>query len=145
VHPGGIATELGRYAYAEPDALQKRLDQINAEHAAVRKPAFSLKSVPQGAGTSVSAGVVAPADVVGVAIARTAMSRNVWKATSSAQLARACAPMPLISGTRKRSGPGAQSGGRDLLIDLQTNNSFPSGPTHGLGTSLPLLSGVFNW
>jgi NAD(P)-dependent dehydrogenase (short-subunit alcohol dehydrogenase family) len=65
VHPGGIATELGRYAYADPDALQKRVDQINAEHAAAGKPAFSLKSVPQGAATSVWAGVVAPADVVG--------------------------------------------------------------------------------
>ena len=65
VHPGGIATELGRYAYAEPDALQKRVDQINAEHAEAGKPAFSLKSVPQGAATSVWAGVVAPADVVG--------------------------------------------------------------------------------
>ena len=65
VHPGGIATELGRYAYAEPDALQKRVDQINAEHAEAGKPAFNLKSVPQGAATSVWAGVVAPADVVG--------------------------------------------------------------------------------
>ncbi len=53
VHPGGIATELGRYAYAEPGALQKRVDQINAEHAAAGKPAFNLKSVPQGAATSV--------------------------------------------------------------------------------------------
>jgi NAD(P)-dependent dehydrogenase (short-subunit alcohol dehydrogenase family) len=65
VHPGGIATELGRYAYAEPDGLQKRVDQINAEHAAVGKPAYSLKTVPQGAATSVWAGVVAPADAVG--------------------------------------------------------------------------------
>jgi NAD(P)-dependent dehydrogenase (short-subunit alcohol dehydrogenase family) len=65
VHPGGIATELGRYAYAEPDALQKRIDQINAERAAAGKPALLLKSVPQGAATSVWAGVVAPADVVG--------------------------------------------------------------------------------
>jgi NAD(P)-dependent dehydrogenase (short-subunit alcohol dehydrogenase family) len=65
VHPGGIATELGRYAYAEPGALQKRVDQINAEHAAMGKPAFSLKSVPQGAATSVWAGVVAPAAAVG--------------------------------------------------------------------------------
>ena len=31
VHPGGIQTELGRYAYAEPGDLQKRVDQINAE------------------------------------------------------------------------------------------------------------------
>ena len=65
VHPGGIATELGRYAYAEPGALQKRVDEINADHAAAGKPLFSLKSVPQGAATSVWAGVVAPADEVG--------------------------------------------------------------------------------
>jgi NAD(P)-dependent dehydrogenase (short-subunit alcohol dehydrogenase family) len=65
VHPGGIATELGRHAYAEPDALEKRVAEINAEHAAAGKPAFSLKSVPQGAATSVWAGIVAPADAVG--------------------------------------------------------------------------------
>jgi NAD(P)-dependent dehydrogenase (short-subunit alcohol dehydrogenase family) len=65
VHPGGIATELGRYAYAEPGALQKRVDGINAQHAAAGKPAFSLKSVPQGAATSIWAGIVAPADAVG--------------------------------------------------------------------------------
>jgi NAD(P)-dependent dehydrogenase (short-subunit alcohol dehydrogenase family) len=65
VHPGGIATELGRYAYAEPDALDKRVAEINAEHAAAGKPAFTLKTVPQGAATSVWAGVVAPADAVG--------------------------------------------------------------------------------
>jgi NAD(P)-dependent dehydrogenase (short-subunit alcohol dehydrogenase family) len=65
VHPGGIATELGRYAYAEPGALQKRVDEINAQHAAAGKPAFSLKSVPQGAATSVWAAIVAPADAVG--------------------------------------------------------------------------------
>jgi NAD(P)-dependent dehydrogenase (short-subunit alcohol dehydrogenase family) len=65
VHPGGIATELGRYAYAEPDALQKRVDEINAEHAAAGKPPFRLKTIPQGAATSVWAGVVAPANAVG--------------------------------------------------------------------------------
>jgi NAD(P)-dependent dehydrogenase (short-subunit alcohol dehydrogenase family) len=65
VHPGGIATELGRHAYAEPGALQKRVDELNAEHAAAGKPAFRLKSVPQGAATSVWAAVVAPAEAVG--------------------------------------------------------------------------------
>jgi NAD(P)-dependent dehydrogenase (short-subunit alcohol dehydrogenase family) len=65
VHPGGIATELGRYAYAEPGALEKRVAQINAEHLAAGKPAFSLKSVPQGAATSVWAGMVASAADVG--------------------------------------------------------------------------------
>jgi NAD(P)-dependent dehydrogenase (short-subunit alcohol dehydrogenase family) len=66
VHPGGIATELGRHAYAEPGALQKRVDEINAEAAAAGRPAnFKLKTVPQGAATSVWAGVVADADAVG--------------------------------------------------------------------------------
>jgi NAD(P)-dependent dehydrogenase (short-subunit alcohol dehydrogenase family) len=65
VHPGGIATELGRYAYAEPGALEKRVAEINAEHLAAGTPAFSLKSVPQGAATSVWAGFVARAEAVG--------------------------------------------------------------------------------
>ncbi len=65
VHPGGIQTELGRYAYSNPDDLQKRVDQINAEHAAAGKPPFKLKTIPQGAATSVWAGVVAPAGDVG--------------------------------------------------------------------------------
>jgi NAD(P)-dependent dehydrogenase (short-subunit alcohol dehydrogenase family) len=65
VHPGGIATELGRYAYSEPGALQKRVDGLNAEHAAAGKPLFRLKTIPQGAATSVWAGVVAPAEAVG--------------------------------------------------------------------------------
>jgi NAD(P)-dependent dehydrogenase (short-subunit alcohol dehydrogenase family) len=65
VHPGGIATELGRHAFAEPGALQKRLDELNVERAAIGAPPFEMKSVPQGAATSVWAGVVAPADEVG--------------------------------------------------------------------------------
>jgi NAD(P)-dependent dehydrogenase (short-subunit alcohol dehydrogenase family) len=65
VHPGGIATELGRYAYPDEGALQKRVDELNAEHVAAGGPAFRLKNVPQGAATSVWAGVVAPADAVG--------------------------------------------------------------------------------
>ena len=65
VHPGGIQTELGRYAYSEPGALQKRVDELNAQHAAAGKAPFRLKSIPQGAATSVWAGVVAPADEVG--------------------------------------------------------------------------------
>jgi NAD(P)-dependent dehydrogenase (short-subunit alcohol dehydrogenase family) len=65
VHPGGIQTELGRHIYAEPGALQKRVDAINAEHAAAGKPPFRLKTIPQGAATTVWAGVVAPASDVG--------------------------------------------------------------------------------
>jgi NAD(P)-dependent dehydrogenase (short-subunit alcohol dehydrogenase family) len=65
VHPGGIATELGRHAYANPGDLQKRVDEINAAHTAAGAAPFRLKSVPQGAATSVWAGVVAAADEVG--------------------------------------------------------------------------------
>jgi hypothetical protein len=64
-HPGGIATELGRYAYSESGALQNLADELNAEHAAAGKPLFSLKTIPQGVATSVWAGVVAPAEAVG--------------------------------------------------------------------------------
>jgi NAD(P)-dependent dehydrogenase (short-subunit alcohol dehydrogenase family) len=66
VHPGGIATELGRHAYPEPGALQKRADEINAELTAKGLPGrFRLKSIPEGAATSVWAGIVAQADMVG--------------------------------------------------------------------------------
>jgi NAD(P)-dependent dehydrogenase (short-subunit alcohol dehydrogenase family) len=52
VHPGGIATELGRYAYSQPGDLQRRVDEINAAQAAAGKAPFRLKTVPQGAATS---------------------------------------------------------------------------------------------
>ena len=62
VHPGGIQTELGRYMTTEVR------DQLIANIAASQPegaPAFSWKTIPQGAATSVWAGVVAPADSVG--------------------------------------------------------------------------------
>ena len=65
VHPGGIATELGRHAFKDEATLQKFIDDINARHAAAGQPPFQLKSIPQGAATSVWAGVVAPAEDVG--------------------------------------------------------------------------------
>lgn len=65
VHPGGIATELGRHAFKDEATLQKFIDDINARHAAAGQPPFKLKSIPQGAATSVWAGVVAPAEEVG--------------------------------------------------------------------------------
>jgi len=66
VHPGGIATELGRHAYPAPGELEKRVAELNAELvAAGQPPTFKLKTVPQGAATSVWAGIVAPADAVG--------------------------------------------------------------------------------
>jgi NAD(P)-dependent dehydrogenase (short-subunit alcohol dehydrogenase family) len=63
VHPGGIRTELGRYA--EPGRIEKVVEQINQQLAAEGKPPFQWKTVPQGAATSVWAAVVAPADEVG--------------------------------------------------------------------------------
>jgi NAD(P)-dependent dehydrogenase (short-subunit alcohol dehydrogenase family) len=63
LHPGGIRTELGRHM--EPDELDELLARINAHLAAEGQPPFEWKSVPQGAATSVWAGVVAPADAVG--------------------------------------------------------------------------------
>jgi NAD(P)-dependent dehydrogenase (short-subunit alcohol dehydrogenase family) len=63
VHPGGIRTELGRHL--DENALDTMLDRINADLAAEGKPAFEWKSVPQGAATSLWAGVTAEADEVG--------------------------------------------------------------------------------
>jgi NAD(P)-dependent dehydrogenase (short-subunit alcohol dehydrogenase family) len=63
VHPGGIDTELGRHI--EPSRIQGIIDQMNKQLAADGKPPFQWKTVPQGAATSVWAGVVAPADEIG--------------------------------------------------------------------------------
>jgi NAD(P)-dependent dehydrogenase (short-subunit alcohol dehydrogenase family) len=63
VHPGGIQTELGRYT--DPSRLQNIIQQVNEQLAAEGKAPFQLKTIPQGAATSVWAGVVAPADEIG--------------------------------------------------------------------------------
>jgi NAD(P)-dependent dehydrogenase (short-subunit alcohol dehydrogenase family) len=63
VHPGGIHTELGRYV--DPSRLEKIIEQMNQQLAAEGKAPFQLKTVPQGAATSVWAGVVASADEIG--------------------------------------------------------------------------------
>jgi NAD(P)-dependent dehydrogenase (short-subunit alcohol dehydrogenase family) len=63
VHPGGIQTELGRYQ--EPGRTEKMIDQINQQRAAQGKGPFQWKTIPQGAATSVWAGVVASADEIG--------------------------------------------------------------------------------
>src|SRR6185503_17866081 len=62
VHPGGIQTELSRHM--TPDALEALRASINAAAQKAGK-AFEFKTIPQGAATSVWAGVVAPADAVG--------------------------------------------------------------------------------
>ncbi len=63
VHPGGIATELARYM--PEGAIEAWLKQIQEQRAAAGEPLFEFKSIPQGAATSVWAGVVASADEVG--------------------------------------------------------------------------------
>jgi NAD(P)-dependent dehydrogenase (short-subunit alcohol dehydrogenase family) len=63
VHPGVIHTELARYV--EPARIQALIDQMSQELGAEGKPAFQWKTIPQGAATSVWAGVVAPADEIG--------------------------------------------------------------------------------
>ncbi len=63
IHPGGIMTELTRHL---PDgALEAMVARLDAQAARDGKPPFAFKTVPQGAATSVWAGVVAPADAVG--------------------------------------------------------------------------------
>jgi NAD(P)-dependent dehydrogenase (short-subunit alcohol dehydrogenase family) len=63
VHPGVIHTELGRHVDAS--AIEKIIEQRNRQLAAEGKPAFQWKTIPQGAATSVWAGVVAPAEEIG--------------------------------------------------------------------------------
>jgi NAD(P)-dependent dehydrogenase (short-subunit alcohol dehydrogenase family) len=63
VHPGGIQTELGRHM--DHGQLQKMVDQMNQQLAAEGKGQFQWKTIPQGAATSVWAGVVASSDEIG--------------------------------------------------------------------------------
>jgi NAD(P)-dependent dehydrogenase (short-subunit alcohol dehydrogenase family) len=63
VHPGGIQTELGRYM--DPSHLEAMVNQLNQQLAAEGKGPFQFKTIPQGAATSVWAGVVASADEIG--------------------------------------------------------------------------------
>ncbi|MCU1257943.1 MAG: short-chain dehydrogenase/reductase [Bryobacterales bacterium] len=63
VHPGGIQTELGRHL--NTDDVKTIMDQLNTQLAAEGKGPFQFKTIPQGAATSVWAGVAAPADEIG--------------------------------------------------------------------------------
>src|SRR6202161_812534 len=63
VHPGVIQTELGRYM--DPSLLQNLIQQIDKQLTAEGKGPFEWKTIPQGAATSVWAGVVAPAEGIG--------------------------------------------------------------------------------
>jgi NAD(P)-dependent dehydrogenase (short-subunit alcohol dehydrogenase family) len=63
VHPGVIRTELARHM--DPGTMQTILEQMTRELAAEGKGPLQFKTIPQGAATSVWAGVVAPADEIG--------------------------------------------------------------------------------
>jgi NAD(P)-dependent dehydrogenase (short-subunit alcohol dehydrogenase family) len=63
VHPGVIQTELARHV--DFSAIEKIIEQRNQQLAAEGKAPFQWKTIPQGAATSVWAGVVAPAEQVG--------------------------------------------------------------------------------
>jgi NAD(P)-dependent dehydrogenase (short-subunit alcohol dehydrogenase family) len=63
VHPGGIQTELARHMDA--GHVKAMIDQMNKQLAAEGNGSFRWKTIPQGAATSVWAGVVAPADEIG--------------------------------------------------------------------------------
>jgi len=65
VHPGGIQTELGRHMTPETTAAMIKSIEDAAKAAGTPAANFSWKTIPQGAATSVWAGFVAPADVVG--------------------------------------------------------------------------------
>ncbi len=63
VHPGIIRTELVRHM--EDEQTEAMFKGMNAWRAAQGLPPFEFKSIPQGAATSIWAGVVADADQVG--------------------------------------------------------------------------------
>jgi NAD(P)-dependent dehydrogenase (short-subunit alcohol dehydrogenase family) len=63
VHPGVIETELGRHM--DPSRLENMIKQMSDQLVAVGQRPFEWKTIPQGAATSVWAGVVAPAGEIG--------------------------------------------------------------------------------
>jgi NAD(P)-dependent dehydrogenase (short-subunit alcohol dehydrogenase family) len=63
VHPGGIQTELDRHL--DPSLVRKMIEQANQHLAADGKAPFQLKTIPQGAATSVWTAVVALAAEIG--------------------------------------------------------------------------------
>jgi NAD(P)-dependent dehydrogenase (short-subunit alcohol dehydrogenase family) len=63
VHPGVIAAELARHR--DPSRIENMIKQTNDQLVAEGKGPFEWKTIPQGAATSVWAGVVAPAGEIG--------------------------------------------------------------------------------
>jgi NAD(P)-dependent dehydrogenase (short-subunit alcohol dehydrogenase family) len=62
MHPGAIQTELGRHM--TPEITQQLITSMTASQPAGAPP-FKWKTIPQGAATSVWAGVIAAAEIVG--------------------------------------------------------------------------------
>ena len=62
-HPGVIQTELARYV--DTVRIRSMVEQMNQQLAAEGKAPFQWKTIPQGAASSVWAGVVVPADEIG--------------------------------------------------------------------------------
>jgi NAD(P)-dependent dehydrogenase (short-subunit alcohol dehydrogenase family) len=63
VHPGVIHTELARHM--DPSRIEGMIKQMDDQLAAEGKKPFAWKTIPQGAATSVWAGVVARAEEIG--------------------------------------------------------------------------------
>ena len=63
VHPGAIQTELGRHMSAE--VKEQRVAELTRQMAETGLAEFRFKTVPQGAATTIWAGIVAPADMIG--------------------------------------------------------------------------------
>jgi NAD(P)-dependent dehydrogenase (short-subunit alcohol dehydrogenase family) len=63
IHPGGISTELTRHI--DDEVIRAQIEMVNAELAAEGLPPFEFKSVEQGAATTIWAGFIAPAELVG--------------------------------------------------------------------------------
>ena len=111
VHPGAIQTELARHM--SPAQLQTLIDQVNKQLATEGKGPFQWKTIPQGAATSVWAGVVAPADEIGGRYCENAMPARSYRTTRRSAPSRKefvdmrwIRPMPMRSGRRvKNSSP----------------------------------------
>ena len=97
VHPGGIQTELTRHI--DPERLEGMVAQINRDLADQGAAPFELKTVPQGAATSVWAAARAEADVIGGQYCESChVSRVVpddWKITPISEGVRAYAVDPV--------------------------------------------------
>ena len=63
VHPGGIQTELDRHL--DQSQVRKSIEQMNQQLAAEGKAPFRLKTIPQGAATSVWTAVIASTKEIG--------------------------------------------------------------------------------